>query len=84
MRDPFPKVAGGGFERLREAEIVVKIATDDEAKAARRLNAPYLKRLATGMPYVIAKWAMTVRRQDGGRRRRQPLDHQRTIESRRP
>jgi diaminohydroxyphosphoribosylaminopyrimidine deaminase/5-amino-6-(5-phosphoribosylamino)uracil reductase len=27
---------------------------------ARRLNAPYLKLLSTGMPYVHAKWAMTL------------------------
>ena len=27
---------------------------------ARRLNAPYLKLLATGRPYVHAKWAMTL------------------------
>ena len=29
-------------------------------EAAARLNAPYLKRLATGLPYVTAKWAMTL------------------------
>src|SRR5947209_501406 len=28
--------------------------------AARRLNAPYLKLLAAGRPYVHAKWAMTL------------------------
>ena len=27
---------------------------------ARRLNAPYLKLLATGKPWLIAKWAMTL------------------------
>ena len=30
---------------------------EDEAK---QLNAPYLKRLATGLPWVIAKWAQTI------------------------
>jgi diaminohydroxyphosphoribosylaminopyrimidine deaminase/5-amino-6-(5-phosphoribosylamino)uracil reductase len=58
MRDPFPLVQGGGFARLREAGIVVRQGVEEEA--ARRLNAPYLKRLATGRPYVTAKWAMTL------------------------
>lgn len=58
MLDPFPKVAGGGFARLREAGVAVESGL--EADAARRLNAPYLKRLATGLPYVTAKWAMTL------------------------
>jgi len=58
MRDPFPKVAGGGLARLREAGLEVDVGV--EAGAARRLNAPFLKRLATGRPYVTAKWAMTL------------------------
>ncbi len=44
--------AGGGRSRWSPRGL--------EADAARRLNAPYLKRLATGRPYVIAKWAMTL------------------------
>jgi diaminohydroxyphosphoribosylaminopyrimidine deaminase/5-amino-6-(5-phosphoribosylamino)uracil reductase len=60
MADPFPKVAGGGIARLREAGIAVEMAPEEFAVAARRLNAPYLKRLATGRPYVTAKWAMTL------------------------
>lgn len=58
MRDPFPRVDGRGFDRLREAG--VEVLAGVEAEAARRLNAPYLKRLATGTPYVLAKWAMTL------------------------
>src|SRR3954462_12412558 len=58
MRDPFPRVAGGGLARLRAAGLAVEVGP--EADAARRLNAPYLKRLATGLPYVTAKWAMTL------------------------
>ena len=56
--DPFPQVAGMGVERLRAAGIEVEtgLLGDD----ARRLNAPYLKRIRTGRPWVIAKWAMTL------------------------
>jgi diaminohydroxyphosphoribosylaminopyrimidine deaminase/5-amino-6-(5-phosphoribosylamino)uracil reductase len=58
MLDPFPKVAGGGLARLRAEGLAVEVGL--EADAARRLNAPYLKRLAIGRPYVVAKWAMTL------------------------
>jgi diaminohydroxyphosphoribosylaminopyrimidine deaminase/5-amino-6-(5-phosphoribosylamino)uracil reductase len=58
MTDPFPQVDGGGFARLVAAGIAVESGLLDTE--ARRLNAPYLKRVATGRPYVIAKWAMTL------------------------
>lgn len=58
MSDPFPEVAGQGNARLRAAG--VEVAVGVEEAAARRLNAPYLKLLATGQPYVHAKWAMTL------------------------
>lgn len=58
MADPFPKVAGGGFQVLRESGIDVSVGLlEDEA---RRLNAPYLKRLIRKRPFVTAKWAMTL------------------------
>jgi len=58
QRDPFPAVSGGGFAELQAAGIEV-LAGVKEA-AARGLNAPYLKLLATGRSWLIAKWAMTL------------------------
>jgi len=58
MYDPFPQVAGHGADLLRAAGVVVEVGLGEAE--ARRLNAPYLKLLATGRPYVHAKWAMTL------------------------
>lgn len=58
MRDPFPKVAGGGFKQLEAAGIAASVGLHEAE--ARELNAPYLKLIQTGKPWVIAKWAMTL------------------------
>ena len=58
MADPFPAVAGQGAAALRQAGIAVDIGLLEAD--ARWLNAPYLKLLSTGRPWVIAKWAMTL------------------------
>src|SRR5438874_4544647 len=58
MLDPFPQVAGQGAARLRAAGLDVAVGVGEAE--ARRLNAPYLKLLATGRPYVHAKWAMSL------------------------
>jgi diaminohydroxyphosphoribosylaminopyrimidine deaminase / 5-amino-6-(5-phosphoribosylamino)uracil reductase len=58
LEDPFGQVAGQGAALLRAAGIPVKFGIG--AAEARRQNAPYLKLLATGRPYVHAKWAMSL------------------------
>jgi diaminohydroxyphosphoribosylaminopyrimidine deaminase/5-amino-6-(5-phosphoribosylamino)uracil reductase len=58
ISDPFPQVSGAGFTSLQSAGIGVECGT--LAGAARAQNAPYLKRVTTGLPYVTAKWAMTL------------------------
>ena len=58
MRDPFPKVDGGGIEQLqkRSIETVVGVLRHD----AEAVNAPYLMRVRHARPWVIAKWAMSI------------------------
>ncbi|MEL6895926.1 MAG: bifunctional diaminohydroxyphosphoribosylaminopyrimidine deaminase/5-amino-6-(5-phosphoribosylamino)uracil reductase RibD [Planctomycetota bacterium] len=56
--DPNPRVAGGGIQRLRDAGIHVDVGVC--ADAAIQLTAPFRKRQETGLPWVIAKWAMTL------------------------
>lgn len=58
QRDPFPQVDGGGIAALLAAGTTVEVGLREDS--ARTLNAPYLKLLATGRPWVIAKWAMTL------------------------
>lgn len=58
LEDPFPQVAGQGIAQLRAAGIRVDVGIC--ANQARRQNAPYLKLLSTGRPYVHAKWAMSI------------------------
>jgi diaminohydroxyphosphoribosylaminopyrimidine deaminase/5-amino-6-(5-phosphoribosylamino)uracil reductase len=54
--DPNPQAAGGG-ERLRGDGVeVIELACRETAE----LNAPFFKRVRTGLPWVIAKWAQTI------------------------
>ncbi len=57
-QDPFPRVDGGGLHILRQAGIQVDVGP--LGGEAKELNEAYFKRLRTGMPWVIAKWAMTI------------------------
>jgi len=58
MSDPFPKVAGGGAAELQAASVEVELGL--LADEARRRNAPYLKLVECGRPWIIGKWAMTL------------------------
>jgi diaminohydroxyphosphoribosylaminopyrimidine deaminase/5-amino-6-(5-phosphoribosylamino)uracil reductase len=56
--DPFPQVHSGGVAELRAAGVSLEVGL--LGTEARRLNAPYLKLVTTGRPWIIAKWAMTL------------------------
>lgn len=58
MRDPNPLTSGKGYERLAAARVSVVDGILEEE--ARRLNAPYVKLITEGAPYVTAKWAMSL------------------------
>ena len=58
MRDPNPKVAGAGFEKLRAAGIVVEHGLmEDEA---RELNIGFVARMTRGRPWVRMKIAASL------------------------
>ncbi|NNE00492.1 MAG: bifunctional diaminohydroxyphosphoribosylaminopyrimidine deaminase/5-amino-6-(5-phosphoribosylamino)uracil reductase RibD [Pirellulaceae bacterium] len=57
VQDPFAQVDGGGLKKLTDAGIDVTVGV--LADRANHLLAPYRKRIRTGRPWVIAKWAMT-------------------------
>ena len=58
MRDPFPQVDGGGFDRLRNAGITV--AEGLMAAQARELNRGFLSRIERGRPWVRVKLATSL------------------------
>lgn len=55
--DPNPQVAGGGIAELRAVGVEVEVGMLEAE--AKQLTAPFAKRLTTGLPWVIAKWAMS-------------------------
>ena len=53
VEDPNPRVAGRGFDRLRQAGVAVEVGTGEAP--ARRLNRPFFSAMRRGRPYVVAK-----------------------------
>ena len=56
--DPDPRVSGKGLEILRDAGVDVDYGVLEEE--SRRLNAPFFKYITDGLPWVAAKWAMSL------------------------
>ena len=56
--DPEPRVAGAGVRRLQEAGLDVTAGVCEAE--ARQLNEAFIKRVTTGLPWVILKWAQTL------------------------
>ncbi len=58
MRDPNPRVTGGGIERLRAAGVEVTVGV--LANRCRHLNRGYLRWLTSGRPHLIMKAALSL------------------------
>lgn len=56
--DPDPRVSGGGIKQLQDAGIEVTCGVLEEE--SRALNAPFFKYISQGLPWVSAKWAMSL------------------------
>ena len=56
--DPHPKVSGNGLARLREAGMRTVLGEGDAE--ARKVMEAYLRFITTGLPFVTAKFAMSL------------------------
>lgn len=61
LRDPNPLVAGKGIQQLRDAGIEVEVIEDEDIiKDMKMQNRVFLHYIQNKMPWVTAKWAMTL------------------------
>jgi diaminohydroxyphosphoribosylaminopyrimidine deaminase/5-amino-6-(5-phosphoribosylamino)uracil reductase len=58
--DPTPAVNGQGLQILRQAGIEVEVAEGDLGRRMKRQNDGLRKLIATGLPFVTYKYAMTL------------------------
>jgi diaminohydroxyphosphoribosylaminopyrimidine deaminase/5-amino-6-(5-phosphoribosylamino)uracil reductase len=58
MRDPNPRVIGGGAEFLKDQGVEIRLGVCEEA--AQELNEVFVKYIRTGRPFVTAKCAATL------------------------
>ncbi len=58
MLDPNPVVSGRGVSRLNEAGIKTHIGMCQ--REAHEINEAYIKHITTGLPFVVAKFAMSL------------------------
>lgn len=56
--DTNPRVQGAGIDKLRAAGI--EVVTGVLGNESREVNAPYFKTMEKGLPFVAAKWAMSL------------------------
>ena len=58
--DPNPQVAGKGCQELEAAGIQVQVSQGGDAETAGELYQAFAKHITTGLPFVIAKFAMSL------------------------
>jgi len=58
LLDPNPMVSGQGVSKLNEADIKTHVGMCQQE--AREINEAYIKHITTGLPFVVAKFAMSL------------------------